>query len=159
MSVLCERLYEVDIESQRQAAEAAAPFAPLVTSIIKFLNSSPSTMFICCPEDPVERVKFYAESFEYAVLCCVAVDENLRNSARKLSEKLMMDKEILPILRKSFARPDSKRFLMKFWSLCERHLGDDPEALKFIYDYTRSGLLLVNSIKVRLATAGYTTPR
>ena len=38
-------------------------------------------------------------------------------------------------------------------TLCDRHLAEDPGALRFIFEYTKAGLLLVRSIKVRLAGA------
>ena len=38
-------------------------------------------------------------------------------------------------------------------ALCDRHLAEDPGALKFIFEYSKAGLLLVRSIKVRDLTA------
>ena len=124
MSNICERLYDGDAESQRKAAEAAGVLTPIVTNILKFLNANPATLFDCCPEDTEGRIRFYAERFESCIICTMAIDEDMRNSARQLSERLMVDKDILPTLRKSLSRTSSRGFLGKFWRIkyVEGHL-------------------------------------
>ena len=117
MSSICEKLNEGDIEQQRKAADACHMMTPLTTNILKFLNASPTTLFECPPQDPEEQVQFYEDNFEACITCTVAMDETLRDGARELCERLMLDKNVMLVLRKALSRVDSKNFLNKFWKL------------------------------------------
>ncbi|RYP71987.1 hypothetical protein DL771_004456 [Monosporascus sp. 5C6A] len=155
MISITESLYEGDVESQRKALEAFASKSTIICNILKFLNESPATLFECPPEDPKSMSQFYEENFEACVSCTVAADDGMRDLARQLSERLIADDTILASLQKSMAM-ESKGFLSKFWkltshamrSLCDKHLQqEDIKAMKYLHEYVKAGLLIMNSLK------------
>lgn len=116
MSAINEAAYEGDVEAQRKAADAIASKRTLIWNILKFLNASPTSLFDCAPDKKEDVDQFYEENFEACISCTMAVDETIRDLARKLCERLMKDTRILATLRESVAT-NTKGFLRKFWKL------------------------------------------
>ncbi|RYP11554.1 hypothetical protein DL765_007743 [Monosporascus sp. GIB2] len=155
MISISENIYEGDAGSQRKALEAFASKSTMICNILKFLNESPATLFECPPEDPKSMSQFYEENFEACISCTVVADDVMRDLARQLSERLIADNTILASLQKSMAI-ESRSFLSKYWkltshsmnSLCEKHLQqEDIKAMRYLYDYVKAGLMIMNSLK------------
>lgn len=116
MSEINEAAYEGSPEAQRKAVDTLASRFRLICNILKFLNASPKSLFDGAPADPEKLSQFYEENFEACISCMMVVDEDIRDLARRLCERLVADPNILASLRKSVAMNGSG-FLIKFWKL------------------------------------------
>ncbi|KAH8677702.1 GTPase-activator protein for ras-like GTPase [Xylariales sp. PMI_506] len=152
MASVSSDMYTGDYATKRKASETSAANYPMVCHMLKFLESSPMTLFENAPAESGDG--FYEDVFDGFVACLVSPQDQVRSLASNLAKTLLSFDNLIVPLRKS-KKLDSKALRYNFWrmtsiilmSMCQNHTQYAGEAtLRSIHNYMDSKLLLIKSV-------------
>ncbi|KAI0518485.1 GTPase [Xylaria bambusicola] len=157
MSTVSTDLYIGVRRSHRKPSTGDARTATgiVICNILKFLNSSPLSLFESTSPDAKNSDSFYEEIYESFVSCLVTANDTVRTLSRPLAQSILPTNGLLASVRQ--ATPlDSESFKLKFWKLtasvlldmCDKwYQQEDVSIIKSIHSYLESGLLLLSSCR------------